>query len=29
MVGHWGLQFEVTIPGQQPFVITLLDKAGG
>jgi copper transport protein len=29
MVGHWGLQFEVTIPGQQPFVVTLLDKAGG
>jgi copper transport protein len=29
MVGHWGLQFEVTIPGQQPFILTLLDKAGG
>jgi len=29
MVGHWGLVFEVTIPGQQPFVVTLLDKAGG
>jgi copper transport protein len=29
MVGHWGLQFEVTIPGQQPFIVTLLDKAGG
>ena len=29
MVGHWGLVFEVRIPGQQPFVITLLDKAGG
>jgi copper transport protein len=29
MVGHWGLQFEVTPPGQQPFVVTLLDKAGG
>jgi copper transport protein len=29
MVGHWGLQFEVSIPGQQPFVVTLLDKAGG
>jgi len=29
MVGHWGLQFEVTPPGGQPFVVTLLDKAGG
>jgi copper transport protein len=29
MVGHWALGFEVTPPGGQPFVITLLDKAGG
>jgi copper transport protein len=29
MVGHWALQFEVTPPGQRPFVVTLLDKAGG
>jgi copper transport protein len=29
MVGHWGLQFEVTPPGGQPFVVTLIDKAGG
>jgi hypothetical protein len=29
MVGHWALQFEVTPPGEQPFVITLLDKASG
>ncbi len=29
MVGHWALQFQVTIPGQQPFVVTLLDKASG
>jgi copper transport protein len=29
MVGHWALQFEVTPPGQEPFVITLLDKASG
>jgi copper transport protein len=29
MVGHWALQFEITIPGQQPFVVTLLDKASG
>jgi hypothetical protein len=29
MVGHWALQFEVTIPGQEPFVVTLLDKASG
>jgi copper transport protein len=29
MVGHWGLVFEVAPPGAKPFVITLLDKAGG
>jgi copper transport protein len=29
MVGHWGLVFEVTPPGGKPFVVTLLDKAGG
>jgi copper transport protein len=29
MVGHWGLQFEITPPGARPFVVTLLDKAGG
>jgi copper transport protein len=29
MVGHWGLQFEITPPGTRPFVVTLLDKAGG
>jgi copper transport protein len=29
MVGHWGLRFEVTPPGGQPFVVTLVDKAGG
>jgi copper transport protein len=29
MVGHWALAFEVTPPGGQPFVITLLDKASG
>jgi copper transport protein len=29
MVGHWGLQFEVTPPGVQPFVVTLLDRASG
>jgi copper transport protein len=29
MVGHWALAFEVTPPGQQPFVVTLLDKASG
>ena len=29
MVGHWGLQFEVTPPGGKPFVVTLLDKASG
>jgi copper transport protein len=29
MVGHWGLQFEVTPPGGKPFVVTLVDKASG
>ena len=29
MVGHWGLQFEVTPRGGKPFVVTLLDKASG
>jgi uncharacterized GH25 family protein len=29
MVGHWGLRFEVTPPGGKPFVVTLVDKAGG
>ena len=29
MVGHWGLQFEVTPPSGKPFVVTLLDKASG
>jgi copper transport protein len=29
MVGHWGLQFEVTPPSGRPFVVTVLDKAGG
>jgi copper transport protein len=29
MVGHWALGFEVTPPGEQPFVVTLLDKASG
>jgi copper transport protein len=29
MVGHWAIQFEVTPPRAQPFVVTLLDKASG
>jgi len=29
MVGHWGLQFEVTPRGGKPFTVTLLDKASG
>jgi copper transport protein len=29
MVGHWGLVYEITPPGGRPFVVTLLDKAGG
>jgi copper transport protein len=29
MVGHWGVVFEVTPPKGKPFVVTLVDKAGG
>jgi copper transport protein len=29
MVGHWGLNFEVTPPGGKPFNVLLVDKAGG
>jgi copper transport protein len=29
MVGHWGLSFNVTPPGGQPFTVILVDKAGG
>jgi copper transport protein len=29
MVGHWGLSFQVTPPGQRPFTVLLVDKANG
>jgi copper transport protein len=29
MVGHWGLDYEITPPGGQPFTVLLVDKAGG
>jgi copper transport protein len=29
MVGHWGLSFQVTPPGQRPFSVLLVDKANG
>ena len=29
MVGHWGLGFEVTVPGRQPFTVLLVDHATG
>ncbi len=29
MVGHWGLNFEVTPPGGKPFNVLLVDKASG
>jgi copper transport protein len=29
MVGHWGLSFEITPPGQQPFTLTLVDRTTG
>jgi copper transport protein len=29
MVGHWGLSFDVRIPGQPPFNVILVDRANG
>jgi copper transport protein len=29
MVGHWGLSFQITPPGQRPFTVLLVDKANG
>jgi hypothetical protein len=29
MVGHWGLTFTIAPPGEQPFSVLLLDRAGG
>ena len=29
MVGHWGLFYEITPPGKQPFTVLLLDRASG
>jgi copper transport protein len=29
MVGHWGLSFEITPPGVQPFTFTLVDRTTG
>jgi copper transport protein len=29
MVGHWGVTFEITPPGEQPFRVTFIDKAEG
>jgi copper transport protein len=29
MVGHWGLSFEITPPGQQPFTIVFVDRTTG
>jgi copper transport protein len=29
MVGHWGIAFEIHVPGQAPFTVTVIDKAGG
>ena len=29
MVGHWGLSYEVAIPGRQPFTVLLVDRAAG
>jgi copper transport protein len=29
MVGHWGLSYDITIPGQQPFTVVFVDHATG
>ena len=29
MVGHWGLGFTIEPPGEKPFTVTFVDKAGG
>jgi len=29
MVGHWGLSFEIAVPGQTPFTVVLVDHATG
>jgi copper transport protein len=29
MVGHWGMSFEITPPGLQPFTITFVDRTTG
>jgi copper transport protein len=29
MVGHWGLSFEITPPGGEPFTVLLVDRATG
>ena len=29
MVGHWGLSYEITPPGAQPFTVLLVDRATG
>jgi copper transport protein len=29
MVGHWGLTFEITPPGKEPFDVIFVDKANG
>jgi copper transport protein len=29
MVGHWGLSFEITPPGKQPFTVVFVDRAAG
>ena len=29
MVGHWALQYEITIPGKQPLDVLIVDRASG
>src|SRR5207237_7578306 len=29
MVGHWGLQYQITVPGKQPLDVLLVDRAAG
>jgi copper transport protein len=29
MVGHWGLEYQITIPGKQPLNVLIVDRASG
>jgi hypothetical protein len=29
MVGHWGLEYQITIPGKPPMDVLIVDRASG